>query len=131
MAELNSTFDTSISTTITTINSNSLDESFLSACVAGYKTFKFFRLIIERLSAQTTQRTKHVWTCEKDLLWYHDIIGNAPQLGIPTVELQVTLMREAHDSKASNHQGVAATLRLLQTSYIWSRMAKHVTKFVQ
>ena len=40
-------------------------------------------------------------------------------------------MREAHDSKASNHQGVAATLRLLQASYIWPRMAKHVTKFVQ
>jgi hypothetical protein len=93
---------------------NSVDESFLSACVAGYKTIKLFRLILERLSAQTTQRTKHVWTCEKGLLWYHDIIGNAFQLGIPTVELQVTLMRE--DSKPSNYQGVAATLRPLQAS---------------
>ncbi len=43
----------------------------------------------------------------------------------------MTLMREAHDSKASNHQSVAATLRLLQASYIWSRMVKLVTKFVQ
>jgi hypothetical protein len=56
-AELNSTVDTSISTTIATINMNSVDESFLSACVAGCKTIKFFQLIIERLSAQTTQRT--------------------------------------------------------------------------
>ncbi len=109
LAELNSTVETSISTTIATINMNSVDESFLSACVAGYKTIKFFRLILERLSAQTTKRTKLVWTCENGLLWYHDIIGNAPWLGVPTVELQVTLMRKAHDYKASNHQGVAAT----------------------
>ncbi len=80
LAELNSTVDTSISTTIATINMNSVDESFLSACVAGYETIKFFRLILERLSAQTAQRTKYVWICEKVLLWYHDIIGNAPQL---------------------------------------------------
>jgi len=60
LAELNSTVGTSISTTTATINMNSVDESFLSACVAGYKTIKFFRLLLERLSAQTTQRTKHV-----------------------------------------------------------------------
>jgi hypothetical protein len=38
------------------------------------------------------------------------------RLGVSTVEIQVTFMREAHDSKTSNHQGVAATLRLLQAS---------------
>jgi hypothetical protein len=57
LAELNSTVDTSISTTTATINMNSVDESFLSTCIAGYKTIKFFRLILEGLSAQTTQRT--------------------------------------------------------------------------
>ncbi len=130
LAEVNSTVENSISTTITTINTNSADEFFLSACVTGYKTIKFFRLILYWLSAQTTQRTEHIWTCENGLLWYHDIIGNAPRLGIPTVELQVTLVRKAHDSKASNHQGMAATLQLLQFSYIGPRMAKHATKFV-
>jgi hypothetical protein len=70
LAEVNSTVDTSISTTIATINMYFVDESFLIACVAGYKTnvIKFIRLILERLSAQTTKRTKHVWTCEKGLL---------------------------------------------------------------
>jgi hypothetical protein len=92
LAELNSTVDTSTSTKTAAININSVDESFLSACVAGYKTIKFFRLILERLLAQTTHCIKHVWICENGLLWYHDIIGNAPRLGISTMELQVTLM---------------------------------------
>ncbi len=68
LAELSSTTDASISTTTATINMNSVDESFLTACVAGYKAIKFFRLILERQSAQTTQRTKHIWTCENGLL---------------------------------------------------------------
>jgi hypothetical protein len=60
LTELNSTVDTSVFTTTATINMNSENASFLSACIAGYKTFEFFRLILEQLSAQTTQRTKHV-----------------------------------------------------------------------
>jgi transposase InsO family protein len=39
-------------------------------------------------------------------------------------------MKEAHDSNASNHQGQAATVKLLQDSFFWPKMAETIKSFV-
>ena len=108
-----------------------VSKEILDSCKDNYSEVPFFKRIIDRLAAQKVRRTSHVWTFNNGLLWYHDVAGSAPRLGVPTVDLQLVLMKEAHDSITSNHQGIAATMELLQATYFWPHMAQQISTFVR
>ena len=108
-----------------------VDSSLIRMCLAGYEKVEFFKIIMARVKDLQQQKQTHIWLRDgQGLLWYHDINGSPPRLGVPTYEAQLQLMKEAHDSVIHNHQAVTATITLLQNNYFWPHMYKSIKKFV-
>lgn len=41
------------------------------------------------------------------------------------------ILYQAHDSMLAQHQGVAATLRIIEKKFVWQNIAKHVTEYIK
>lgn len=115
-----------------TSSTNRISAEFLTECRRSYDSSPFFKRLLARLSLQPKdQRGSHIWKLVEGLLFYYDVDGSLPRLGIPTYELQLKLLKEAHDAQTSNHQGVAKTAELLRKNFFWPHMLRSVDKFVK
>jgi hypothetical protein len=104
------------------------DQEFLDKVRVSYNDNEFFKRILKRLNSVNKPSVREAWMLEDGLLWFRGLSSEHPRLAIGSPILQVQLMKEAHDSLLTNHQGIEATSNLLCNKVFWPRMRLDLKK---
>ena len=107
------------------------DQEFLDKVRVSYNDNEFFKRILKRLHSQNKPSVREAWMLEDGLLWFRGLSSEHPRLAIGSPILQIQLMKEAHDSLFTNHQGIEATSNLLCNKVFWPRMRLDLKDFVK
>jgi hypothetical protein len=115
-----------------------LGTSLLQDIASSYANYPFFNRLQKQLIASTHRNDNTLttnsfrWTSDqRGLLWHYDVVGRPARLAVPDPKHQLILLKEAHDSRLTNHQAAQATLSILQKGYFWFRMQLTVDKYVR